>query len=58
MAESDTISHTRPADKYEALPEAERFIDAGRFRWVKKVRRASDGKVRRPDPPLLSAISL
>lgn len=60
MAESDAIDFTRPADKYEALPEAERFIGAGRFGTVKKVRRVSDGKVRGRDPPsrIASAIGL
>ncbi|KAL9130722.1 MAG: hypothetical protein Q9217_001159 [Psora testacea] len=45
MAESDAIGYARSADKYEAVPEAERFIGAGRFGYVKKVRRVSDGKI-------------
>lgn len=51
MAESDAIEYTRSAHKYEALPEAERFISAGTFGWVKKVRTISDGKVRKYDQP-------
>ena len=58
MAESDAIDYMRPADKYEALPEAERFIGAGRFGTVKKVRRMSDRKVRRRDPPLRKASAI
>ena len=54
MAESDAVGYTRPVDKYEALPEAERYIGAGRFGLVKKVRRVSDGKVRRPAPPAVT----
>ncbi len=45
MAKCDAIDRARPADKYEAFPEAERCIGAGRFGTVKKVRRVSDGKV-------------
>jgi hypothetical protein len=49
MSENDTIRNTRHVDTYEALPEAERFIGAGRFGSVKKVRRLSDKKVGKYD---------
>ena len=58
MGENDAIGYPRLADKYEALPEAESFIGAGLFGSVKKVRRVSDGKVCRPDPPSHSASAI